>query len=110
MTAADSPRRDQSAALMGIGEKYQPHWVWFLACVVAPVTLLLISVVGIGLGSPIPLGLAAAAPKLGVSIAAVGLAAALVRRRKEPIAIAALGVALTGSGFLLLMWLTRPVD
>jgi len=88
-------------------KEYQPHWVWFVAFVVAPLSLLLISVVGIAPGSLVPLDLAAAAPRLALGLAVSGMGAALIGRRKEPIQIAAVGLGVSVAGYLLLWWLSR---
>jgi hypothetical protein len=87
--------------------EYQPHWVWFVAFVVAPLSLLLISVVGIEPGSLVPLGLAATAPGVALGLAASGMAAALLRRRKAPIQISAVGLSASLAGYLLHWWLSR---
>jgi hypothetical protein len=93
---------------------YQPHWVWFVAFVVTPVALqsismllLIIGVLRIESGSLVPLGWAAVGPGIALSLSAVGMGAALIRRRKGPIQIAAFGLALSVTAYLLLWWVLR---
>jgi len=85
-------------------EKYQPHWFWALTFVLIPLILIVVGFLGSALGSVVPLSVAIAAPKLAVVVAVIGMAAALIRRRKVPIELAVIGLALSVSGYLLLFW------
>ena len=89
-----------------IHEKYQPHWLWVLCFFVIPLWLTGLGFFGVYPQDLIPLRVASLAPRLAVFVALIGLGAALLRRRRVPIAITGLGLAASLSGFLLLLWLT----
>jgi len=91
---------------VGCREDYEPHWLWAVTFVLVPLVLIVISFLGLPLGSSVPLDVAVTSPKMSLMIAAIGIGAAGIRRRKVPIQLAAIGLAISGSGFLLLLWLS----
>ena len=87
-------------------EASEPHWLWLAGSLVAPISLLLLSLLGMGRGSFVSADVAAVIALLAV-ITAVGFAgAALVRRSRIAIAITAIGTALTLLGFWWLHWVS----
>jgi len=88
-------------------ERAQPHWVWAVAAVVIPGTLVMISLLGLGHGSFVSAGVAAALPGLAVVIALGVLVAAILHRRRTPMRIAAFGLFLTLLGFGWLHWVAQ---
>src|ERR1041384_6016226 len=87
--------------------KKQPHWVWAVACVVVPLVLLGLGFLGVALRSMVPLAVASTRPLVGPAMAVGGMISALLLRRKVPIQIAGVGLALSGAAFLLLLWVGR---
>ena len=83
----------------------QPHWFWGVCFVLLPFCLTALGFVGIYRGAFISFGVASLAPRLAVVLSLSGLTAAVLRRRRVPILITMLGVAISLSGLLLLMWL-----
>ena len=88
-------------------DRAQPHWVWVVAAVVIPGTLVMISLVGLGRGSFVSTSVAAALPGLAVVIALGVMAAAILHRRRTPMRIAAFGLFLTLLGFGWLHWVAQ---
>ena len=91
---------------VGCREDYEPHWLWAVTFVLVPLVLIVISFLGLPLGSSVPLGVAVASPKMSLMIAAVGMGAAGIRRRKVPIQLAVIGLTISLTGYLLLLWLS----
>jgi hypothetical protein len=83
---------------------HQPHWWWAIASIVVPLGLMLIALLGLGRGAPVPLSLAATAPGIALVLSFGAFAAAVVRARRVPILITAVGLVVSGAGFLLLLW------
>ena len=88
----------------------QPHWVWFVAAVVIPGTLLMISLLGLGRGSFVPVSIAAALPGVAVIIALGVLAVAALYRRQTPMRIAAFGLFLSLLTFGWLHWVDETPE
>jgi hypothetical protein len=91
----------------GRSERAQPHWVWVVAAVVIPITLVMISLLGLGRGAFVSTSVAAVLPQLAVIIALGVLAVALLHRRRTPMAIAAFGLFLTLLAFGWLHWVAQ---
>ena len=87
-------------------EKFLPHWIWFVGVVFTPFLLIVLGFLGAGFGGLVPAEIAAACPRVAVSLSAIGMAAAVVRRRRAAIALAALGLSISLGGLLLLWWLS----
>lgn len=75
--------------------------------VVVPSVLLLISLFGLGFGSPISVSVASTAPAAALALSVAGLGAAILNGRRQPIAIAGLGLFISSLGMLLLWWIAR---
>jgi len=88
------------------GMKYQPHWLWATCFLFAPFALMVLGFVGIWPQPLIPLSFAELGPRLAVLLSLIGIAAALVRRKRITFGIVGLGGAMTGAGYLLLSWLS----
>ena len=88
-----------------VRERYEPHWVWLLGSLVAPMALLVVSLVGMGRGSLVSTGVAVMVPTIALTTAAVMTGAALIRARRVPIVITLVGLSLTAAGFLWLRWI-----
>ena len=87
-------------------DDYEPHWLWAIVFVLVPLVLTVISFLGLPLGSSVPLGVAVMSAKVSLMIAAIGIGAAVIRRRKVPIQVAGTGLAISLTGYLLLLWLS----
>jgi hypothetical protein len=88
------------------GEKYQPHWMWATCFIFVPFCLTALGFLGISRGSFVSLRVAALGPQLAVLVSLGGIVAASIHRRKLAVGIAALGLAISVGGFLLLLWVT----
>jgi hypothetical protein len=90
----------------GFGEKYQPHWLWATCFIFVPFCLTALGFLGISRTSFISLRVATLAPQLAVLVSLGGILAASIRRRRLAFGIAALGLAISVGGLLLLVWVT----
>ena len=84
----------------------EPHWMWLLGSLVAPMSLLLLSLLGLGRGSFVSTDIAALIAPLAVIIALTFAGAALIRRSRIAIAITGTGAVLTLLGFWWLHWVS----
>jgi hypothetical protein len=89
-----------------LGEKYQPHWLWATCFIFVPFCLTALGFLGISRNSFISLRVAELGPQLALLVSLGGIAAASIRRRRVAFGIAALGLAVSVGGFLLLVWVT----
>ena len=89
---------------MELRERDEPHWVWLLGSLIAPLTLLAVSLAGMGRGSLISTGVAVTVPNVALLTSAVVAGVALFRGRRLPILITLIGCALTAAGFFWLRW------
>ena len=86
-------------------ERYEPHWVWMLGSLVAPMVLLVVSLLGMGRGSLVSAGVAMMVPNVALATAAAMTGAAIIRGRRVPIVITLVGLAMTAAGFFWLRWI-----
>ena len=84
---------------------YEPHWLWAVTFVGAPLVLIVTGFLGMPIGSSVPLRVAESSPLLAVMLTAIGMGAAVIRRRKVLIQLAGIGLAISVTGYLLLLWL-----
>lgn len=84
----------------------EPHWVWLLGSLVAPTSLLLVSLLGLGRGSFVSADAAAMIALFAVVTALSFAGAALIRRSRVAILITMTGAALTLLGFWWLHWVS----
>lgn len=87
-----------------VRERYEPHWVWLLGSLVAPMALLVVSLLGMGRGAIVSTAVAMVVPNVALATAAAVSAAACIRGRRVPILITCVGLGLTLVGFLWLRW------
>ena len=86
--------------------EYEAHWFWAVTFVLAPIALLAVGFLGLLIGSSVPLRVAETSPKAALTLAAIGIGAALIRRRKRPIQVAGTGMAISLVGYLWLLWVS----
>jgi hypothetical protein len=84
----------------------EPHWMWLFGSLIAPASLLLLSLLGLGRGSFVSADIAAMVALIAVVIALAFVGIALVRRNRIAVAITAVGASLTALGFWWLHWVS----
>jgi hypothetical protein len=87
-------------------EASEPHWLWLLGSLVAPMSLLVVSLLGLGRGSFVSADAAVMIALFAVITAVSFAGAALIRRSRTAIAITMTGAAITLLGFWWLHWVS----
>jgi hypothetical protein len=86
-------------------EDYRPRWVWATVLLLLPLLLTSLGFVGVWPQPIISLRVASYAPRLAVAISLCGMAAALIIRRRQPVlGVAFAGLAVSLTGYLVLLW------